>query len=156
MNKIIERKKELNKEILLLSEQVNLSFINYNRSKKNYDKLSKLLYENPSSEEIKNKFRTARKTKETDQKKYYQSLHKLDLLYKRNRQIVFAVISDNQYIKYSFLTDELFIEKELNDSILLKEAESNKEYILETVLNNNLNSIEEIKNYFSNHKRLIK
>lgn len=156
MNKIIERKKELNKEILLLSEQVNLSFINYNRSKKNYDKLSKILYENHSSEEIKNKFRTSRKTKETDQKKYYQNLHKLDLLYKRNRQLVFAVISNNYYIKYSFLTDELFIEKELNDSILLSEKESNKDYIFESILNNNLANIEEIKNYFSNHKRLIK
>lgn len=153
MNNILKEKDELINKILILKEEFNMAYINYYKSKNNYDKLSKLLYSSPNNIDLKNKFKSARKIKESNEKKYYQLLHKIDIFYKRNRKLVFSL--DNN-IKYSFLTDELFIDDNLSHTIIIRNTSNFKDYITNLILNNNLDSIEKIENYFNSMNKKLR
>ena len=151
MNEILKHKEETTKRIQMLTEEFNLSYFNNLKSKKQYYKLSDLLYKEPDNLEIKNHFKVARKIKEQNEKKYYQMLHKVDLFYKKNRQLVFAFESGNYYVKYSFFTNELFVENNLADEILVNlDYHKDSLVIIDKIITeNNLNTIEKIKIFFS-------
>lgn len=156
MNEILKHKEEMSKRIQMLTEEFNLSYINNFKSKKQYYKLSDLLYRKPDNLEIKNRFKVARKIKKQNEKKYYQMLHKVDLFYKKNRQLVFAFESGSYYVKYSFFTNELFAENNLSDEILVNlDYHKDSLVIIDKMISeNNLNTIEKIKIFFN--KRINK
>lgn len=151
MNEILKHKEEMTKRIQMLTEEFNLSYYNNLKSKKQYYKLSDFLYRKPDNLEIKNHFKVARKIKKQNEKKYYQMLHKVDLFYKKNRQLVFAFESGNYYVKYSFFTNELFVENNLADEILINlDYYKDSLVIIDKIITeNNLNTIEKIKIFFS-------
>lgn len=159
MNKVLELREELIKRGLILKSELDASYATNSKSKNNYNKLSRLLYANPTDKELKNRFKVARKVKEANEKKQNQLIHRIDLFYKRNRQLVFLVgNSNNDYIKYSFLTGELFMEKEITDEIVIDDVNDYDKYISNVITENCLENVDSVKNYFkcsTNKKRLV-